>query len=460
MIELKIEDHTDQQFEAVLNGRRVTLRLWYNQTSERWELDLAVDDLPVLNGRRIVVGVDILKPFDFGIGVLFAADVVAGSVPDRVSLPNGTVKLFQTTEAEIKATNGDPFFEPVTPTVRPILWTPPPAEYFGYAFGIGRLLDQIEEGFAIDFAGDEVLIRSNANPSLNFIGTWQSAIDNAKFEFARPSVAYRYNDAGLIVSDAIDVLRVQRDPLTGLPVGAILEPASSNLVPSSAVATTGTNVNVTANAVTAPDGTMTAELVTENAVNGEHYAGDMSITGTTVGQKYLWSAFVKKTDNPRPFYLRTATAKSASAYFNPATGAWLGGSGYLSRGFETLPNDWFRVWMIVEIQTAGNLVCRAQLANWALTSIYTGDNVSGLYVWGRDARLLDRVVQHFPTSGVAAGPSADDFKIPLASIPWFAGVGEFLVNDVVVAAPPVVADKLEFPTTYVEPIRTLRYRII
>lgn len=101
MIELKIEDHADQQFEAVLERRRVTMRLWYNGTTERWELDLSIDDLPVLNGRRVVLGVDLLKPFNFGIGVLFAADVVAGSLPNRTSLPAGLVRLYHTTEAEI-----------------------------------------------------------------------------------------------------------------------------------------------------------------------------------------------------------------------------------------------------------------------------------------------------------------------------------------------------------------------
>lgn len=94
MITFKIAEHADQQFATILNGRRVTLRLRYNVTTNRWSFDLSIDDLPVLHGRRIVCGVDLLAPFDFGIGMIVAAPIKTGSEPDRASLPNGNVKLF------------------------------------------------------------------------------------------------------------------------------------------------------------------------------------------------------------------------------------------------------------------------------------------------------------------------------------------------------------------------------
>lgn len=461
MIELKIEDHADQQFEAVFENRRVTVRLWYNNTSERWEFDLAIDDLPVLNGRRVVTGVDLLKSFDFGIGVLFAADVVAGSVPDRSSLPAGLVKLFQTTDEEIEATNGDPFIEPVTPTVRPLLWTPPPATYFGFPFGVARLIDQIEEGFAIDFLGNEILIRSNDDPSLNFIGTWQEAVDAGKFEYGRASIAYAYNENGILDDVAVDLLRYQYDPLTGKLAGALIEPASVNLVTTSnTIGGSGAGVTVTNNVMTAPDGTLTADLVQETVNNNSHYVADVTQAGTTIGQKYLWSVFVKKSDNPRPVALRTTTAKGAHVTFDPTgDGAWLDGDDFEARGFDVLPDDWFRVWMVVEVDTGGNLVARVQLLDWsAVIAAYAGDGVSGNYFWGRDLRLLDRPVRHFPTSGVADGPALDDFQIPLASIPWHDGTGEFLVNGKVIV-PNVVADKIVFPTSITDPIASVIYRL-
>jgi len=101
MIEFAVTDDADQGFAALINDRRVSLRLRYNPTSARWNLDLSIDDLPVLHGRRIVTGVDLLAPFDFGIGVVFAFAVTPGSAADRDALPSGRVRLYHTTEAEI-----------------------------------------------------------------------------------------------------------------------------------------------------------------------------------------------------------------------------------------------------------------------------------------------------------------------------------------------------------------------
>lgn len=103
MITFKISTEPDQQFATILNDRRVTLRLRYNVTTDRWSLDLSIDDLPVLTGRRIVCGVDLLEPFDFGIGMLIAVPIKEGSVPSLDDLPNGNVKLFHLMPEELAA---------------------------------------------------------------------------------------------------------------------------------------------------------------------------------------------------------------------------------------------------------------------------------------------------------------------------------------------------------------------
>ncbi len=98
-----ITDHADQQFGTIINGARVTLRLRYNPTNDRWSFDLSLDDLPVLHGRRVVTGVDLLAPFDLGLGVIFAVAVKTGAVPDRNALPEGTVRLYQASQDEVDA---------------------------------------------------------------------------------------------------------------------------------------------------------------------------------------------------------------------------------------------------------------------------------------------------------------------------------------------------------------------
>lgn len=102
MKEFPILDVADQQFGAILNGRRTTIRVRYNVTSDRWSFDLSIDDEPVLHGRRIVTGVDLLAPFDFGIGLIFALATPGNEDvgPDRAAFPAGTVRLYHATEAE------------------------------------------------------------------------------------------------------------------------------------------------------------------------------------------------------------------------------------------------------------------------------------------------------------------------------------------------------------------------
>lgn len=101
MIQISIVDEADQQFGLIVNGVRVTIRLRYSTVSEGWSFDLSIDDEPILHGRRIVDGCDLLAPFNLGIGALVAYPVVAGSIPDRASLPSGAVGLFHIPPEEL-----------------------------------------------------------------------------------------------------------------------------------------------------------------------------------------------------------------------------------------------------------------------------------------------------------------------------------------------------------------------
>jgi hypothetical protein len=98
-----VTDHADQQFGTIINNRRVTFRLRYNQSNDRWSFDLSIDDQPVLHGRRIVTGVDLLAPFNLGLGKIIAAVVTPGAVPDRNALPAGEVRIYHLTEDEAEA---------------------------------------------------------------------------------------------------------------------------------------------------------------------------------------------------------------------------------------------------------------------------------------------------------------------------------------------------------------------
>ena len=103
-VEFKIVDAADQRFSAFLGDRRVTVRLRYNPTIDRWSLNLAIDDLPVLHGRRVVTGVDLLRAYNFGIGIMFAQEEKAGTFlpPGKRELVGGLVKLCHALESDVE----------------------------------------------------------------------------------------------------------------------------------------------------------------------------------------------------------------------------------------------------------------------------------------------------------------------------------------------------------------------
>lgn len=93
--EFDIIDAPGQVFSTVVNNRKITIRLRYNTVSEHFSMDLSIDDVPVLTGRKVTSEVDLLQPFDFGIGSIFAADIDGkGREPTLANFVSGITRLY------------------------------------------------------------------------------------------------------------------------------------------------------------------------------------------------------------------------------------------------------------------------------------------------------------------------------------------------------------------------------
>lgn len=101
MIEFKITEDPNQKFSTVLGGRRVTINLRYVLFLDRWSFDLSIDDDPVIQGRRIVSGIDLISTFNLGIGSIFAFPFSDDIGFDQIA--NGEVKLYHATKEELDA---------------------------------------------------------------------------------------------------------------------------------------------------------------------------------------------------------------------------------------------------------------------------------------------------------------------------------------------------------------------
>lgn len=94
MIIIPMIDSADQELGTIINNQRVTFRFRYNTTSDRWSVDVAIDDEYILYGRRLVTGVDILEPFDLGIGVMFVTGHSEFDEPNRDNIANNFVNIY------------------------------------------------------------------------------------------------------------------------------------------------------------------------------------------------------------------------------------------------------------------------------------------------------------------------------------------------------------------------------
>ena len=100
---IPVTNEPSQKFNLVLEGQTVTLFLKYQTLIGGWILDIERDGAPILHGQRLVMGTDMLRAHNFGIGgiVLFAAED-PGRDPGRNDFED-RVQIIHVTEAELAA---------------------------------------------------------------------------------------------------------------------------------------------------------------------------------------------------------------------------------------------------------------------------------------------------------------------------------------------------------------------
>jgi hypothetical protein len=292
-----------------------------------------------------------------------------------------------------------------------------PSGAYGYA--VLQQLENDANGFVFDPINDLVLVKRNGFPT--FLGDMAQALAAGIMVYTSPSTKYVRNSAGVLVPGT--TLRCHYSA-SASPLGLLSEPMRQNHLINSEVSSGTTGVTVSSNVGTAPDGALTAELITEDTSSGEHYAGDGSYAVTS-GLTYTFSGFVKKGPvGSRRLQVRTAIAKNASFVFDTATGAYVSGSGYDSYGITALPSGWFYFWMVVTATSTTSLVCRVQGAT--TNAIYTGDGASNWYYWGRKLETGAFPTSYTKTEASAVTRNADNLYVDLTKVPFSATAGSII----------------------------------
>jgi hypothetical protein len=210
-------------------------------------------------------------------------------------------------------------------------------------------------------------------------------------------------DYTLTTSAAVYGPRFDYDPVTLAAKGLLIEEQRTNLFTYSEAfdnaAWAKSNATVSANASTAPDGTVTADQIT--------YSGSSYIAGgctVTASASTTYSVYAKA-GTCTIIRLREAFYFGTAAIFDLSSGTLTGGSGTI----QPAGNGWYRCSITIAYgvgQTNGSF-------------IYDTNSVSGtLSLWGAQAEVGAFATSYIPTVASTVTRSADVASVNTLS-PWF-----------------------------------------
>jgi len=234
----------------------------------------------------------------------------------------------------------------------------------------------------------------------------------------RPSLDLNFaNSKSLVDATTAQNLVTFTRASSGTYVGSdgLIKTAVTNLQTNSEnIASLGTLVGstVTSNITLAPDGQTTADKLVEDTSTGGHQVSGISIAwaGNTT---YTVSVYAKA-DTRTQLTVAFGTSSnwvnsSRTATFNLANGTISSQSiAPLTASIQALSNGWYRC--VVSATTVASPVASTlvlQLNNGVSTS-YTGDGTSGLFLWGAQLEQSSTVGEYIPTtSTINSAPRFD-----------------------------------------------------
>jgi hypothetical protein len=241
----------------------------------------------------------------------------------------------------------------------------------------------------------------------------QPAVQDAASVYAWGAQLERHSSARAYIpttTAAVYAPRFDHDPLTLACKGLLIEEARTNVFVFSQVFTNvnwnKTRSSITANAATAPDGTLTADkLVEDTTVSSTHTLGSSTVPAVPA----TLSVFAKKGER-NWIVLRAA---GSNDFFNLDTG--VATTNVNSPRITALGNGWYRCSVVALVGTQSSI----QMSADGITTTYTGDGTSGIFVWGAQFEAGSFPTSYIPTTTASVVRSADVCSITGADFTGF-----------------------------------------
>jgi hypothetical protein len=155
---------------------------------------------------------------------------------------------------------------------------------------------------------------------------------------------------------------------------------------------TKANSSITANTITAPNGTLTADTIVENTSTGFH---SMYINFTSSSsQSYNITIYAKAKE--RNFVYIFTSSGSAFTYFNVLSGTIGNTAAGHTATITNVGDGWYRCSVAFTQSGASDIGYGMSTANGV--NSYTGNGTSGLYLWGAQLVEGSSALPYFPTT--------------------------------------------------------------
>ncbi|MFO0202364.1 MAG: hypothetical protein ACK528_04455 [Alphaproteobacteria bacterium] len=246
--------------------------------------------------------------------------------------------------------------------------------------------------------------------------------------FTRASTATFFNSAGVLTSAATNAPRFDYNPSTLAAQGLLIEESRTNLLTYSDqlndVIWVKTDVTVTANNTTSPDGTVNADLLTEGTA-GTAFTVNSTLATVSSGATISASLFVKRSATIQWLRFRasnTAVTNGGNVWFDIQNGVKgnetnLGSGTNTSGTITLLPNGWYRI-SVTTTLVAGDVSALGGVCSASANGSTTRVNNSAYWAWGAQLEAGAFPTSYIPTTTTALTRAADVASVNTLS-PWF-----------------------------------------